>query len=698
MQNHSESFIPLLNEIEAEITAFGNNKPHRNFCILSRPGGGKTHLLKLIARRTTNLSTIHKITSIRLSSENTAVLSERELSIAVARKAGFAGSGGSFKDVAMLSAQSGEKILLLMENPEKFILKDFREIIASAADSESMFILASDSEKDIMQLPHFQIINLPLLSNNDIIEFLREKGLEKESIDKALKIFELYNFLPTIPGIVSELSKIFRLFPQASNDDIIQMILEKQCDRYRCDLTLLSPQQRYLLLSLGKNDFLSSPRELSEDTGLEIPVINSQLKRMRDFGILKEVSAEYSGSICHYFVDSLYHLWMYYEHHDSFMPFTKLIECMNVYKKYTGDFARRFMDFAINHYIAPFTPQCQVDFLLSPESFPLYPYEGLTKTVVSYIRGGDFRRAETMMEAESERSAAAGLKERSARALLFAGVARASMSNYEGAKSAFKESAARGEKSPLLWINYGAVYYREGNIMNARNCFQQAVKTVEKLPHAFANLGAVLFIGGELNMAEDAYLRALKLKENCIPAIIGLANIHYQWNEPETALKMYEDAVKLAPDNIPALQNAAYLAFIEGNNTLCADYCAKILSAENEISKLALSAELTETLRQTVVDNYGMAKKSFIDACNKMLVIDESQASEVLTIFFLALAGTGKYQFWLELYSIINYAHFADSLKLLRAAVSLKMGNNLEADRILPMEKQYFNDVLSYIS
>jgi len=518
----------LFNELSRKIAGFiaaaSAGEETGRYLIRTIRGGGKSHFLQLLKQELERTSGDLKIIPLIFNHDYCTAHTEREICRAAARQAGFSGGGNSLESLVSLLEDNGEKAVLLLENPRQIFGDSYHDLMDSIIRSGVSTVIVSDNPND-ESAAEFREFELPVFSIGDLAEMLKKSGISNEVNDSAAGLFNCFKFVPKTPKNADEAAKACILAGgKLSSADLFYRFLDRRTAEYKYRYNSISPQQRSILMAVAESEELLPPAELADNTGISLPVINTQIKRLRDAGIIREVKRSGRQSR-HYPSDPLFACWVKVKSRGKKIPFIELAVKWHNYQAVRDTPLNSFVRFLQDKILDKFTPEDDVRYLLDSSSFPVYPYESLTKTFISYIRGGDLRRAEAAMEIEGERSIAVGKNQKAARAKLLTGIARLKMGKIEGAKTALKESSSRGENHALLAINLGTVFYREGNLINARNNFMLAVKSTDKFPAAFCGLGAVLRSGGDLNQAEEYFSRALKLDADSVPALTGLANV-----------------------------------------------------------------------------------------------------------------------------------------------------------------------------
>jgi|GEM_PF-1621159 len=683
----------LFSSLREQLAFFAQGDAYRNLYLKGFPGGGKTHWLELIKQ--TTAADYTNIRTAFLHPDIEAVLTEKNLCSAIAAAAGYE-AGEKLADLVKLLSESGEKVLLLVESPESVFAGI--ELITLAGNS-GFFVIAASDFAPRENYPGFLHLQLPEWGLSQIEEMLKLRGYDENITNAVTGFYRMIDFAPKNPQRAVELAEASGKSVESAGE-LFRKLIDFYREEFRRILNSLSGQQKVIFLAIAKSPSMLTPGEIAEKTGFPVTVVNVQLKRMRDGGVLQEISTGGKG-VLHFPGHPLIRYWLSSSYLPGECALIRILEAQSDLNEADGRASGIFLR-TVSKKVLP-EPELtdEIRTVTSVEYFPEYPYETLTKTSASYLRGGDYRRVEAVMEVEAERSLNAGQNLRAGRALLFLGIARILLVNYESAKSAFKEAMARGEKHPLAETNLGALYAREGNMVSARGMFQQAVKAAEKLPQAYAGLGAVLREGGELKLAEEYFARSLQVDKNYAPALLGLANIHFAWGDYPAALQLAEDGLNVEGDNRSLLKLAAVTAYREGKYRLCSDYCVKLWEkagqVESEVEKLFLCAKAEYSLLQVEAENYGLAEKAFCECFRPG--ISGKLLEEVLTLYLLALWKEGQERFWLKLSEILEDKlgeKVLSALKLYRMAAKRMVYGNAagSGERLFPEESAVYEAIL----
>lgn len=649
-------FNELSRKIAGSITAASAGDETVRYLIRTIRGGGKSHFLQLLKQELERTGGGANIVPLIFNHDYSTAYTEREICRAAARQSGFSGGGNSLESLVSLLKDNGEKAVLLLENPHQIFGESYHRLMDSIIRCGVSVVIVSDNPND-ESAAEFRKFELPVFSIRDLAEMLKNHGNSNEISESAVELFNCFKFIPMTPKNADEAADACIIAGRKlSAAELFYRFLERRTAEYKYRYNTISPQQRSILMAVAESEELLPPAELADNTGISLPVINTQIKRLRDAGIIREVKRGGGRQSRHYPADPLFACWVKVKSQGRKIPFIELAVKWHDYRAMRDTPMNSFVRFLQDKILDKFTPEDDVRYLLDSSSFPAYPYEPLTKTFISYIRGGDLRRAEAAMEIDGERSIAVGKNQKAARAKLLTGIARLKMGKIEGAKTALKESSSRGENHASLAINLGTVFYREGNLINARNNFMLAVKSTDKFPAAFCGLGAVLRSGGDLNQAEEYFSRALKLNVDSVPALTGLANVNCMWKKHDLALKLLKDALELEKDNPICLKAAANISFAaqkfsqswEWNRQLL-----KVLPGENS-EKLYLAACLAEALAEAENNNYGLAENAFTRAVKFDFSYSTDVQQDILVMFFIALMSAGKFDFCAQAAEILE--------------------------------------------
>jgi len=663
-ENHTDALnlrgTVLFNELSREIAdsivkAYSVDEAGR-YLIRAMRGGGKSHFLQLLKQQIAGTNGDSKIIPLIFDHDYCVAYTEREICRAAARQSGFSGGGSSLESLISLLKDNGEKAVLLLENPRQIFGDSYHGLMDSIIHCGVSTVIVTDDPDD-QAGGEFQEFSLPIFSGADIREMLKNRGNANDIIEEVAGLFNSFKFVPLTPKNADEAAAACILAGgKLSCVEVFYRFLERRTAEYKCRFNSISPQQRSILMAVAESEVLLSPAELADNTGISLPVINTQVKRLRDAGIIREVTSGGGRQSLHYPSDPLFACWVKVKSPGRKIPFIELAVKWHDYRAMRDTPLNSFVRFLQERVLDKFRPEDDVRYLLDSNSLPVYPFEPLTKTFISYIRGGDLRRAEAAMEIEGERSISVGKNQKAARAKLLTGIARLKMGKIEGAKTALKESSSRGENHASLSINLGTVFYREGNLVNARNNFMLAVKSPDKYPAAFCGLGAVLRSGGDLNQAEEYFSRALKLDGKSVPALTGLANVNYLWKKYDLALNLLKDALQIENDNIICLNAAANISFATQRFSQSGEWnrlLVKALPGENS-EKLYLATCLAETLAEAKNNNYGLAEEALLRAVRFDFSCPAEVQEDILVMFFLALMSAGKFDYCVKAAEILE--------------------------------------------
>ena len=687
-----EKILPAVRE---ELDRFSRGEEYSNIYIKGFPGGGKTHWLKLIKEILERED--GKIYTVTLNPDKEAIISEKNLSVLISRAVKYE-AGADLAGVQSLLRESVEKAVILAESPERIFAGGKGVLLAEAGREGFLVITASDLAAG-EEYDDFLQLALPEWGIEQLCEMLLRRGYNAKTAERLKDFYRLVDFAPRKPRAALALAEAMEKADYNTGELFQRLICVSEAE-FQGILSRLSFQQKLIYLTICKSDKMLTAGEIGVETGFPVTVINTQLKRMRDSGILTEVSVRGRRAL-HYPSQTLIRYWLNPAYEAGEYPLIKVLDIWNELEKMEGKSWEVFLGYAAGWILAAPELQDEVRTVTGGEYFPEYPYESLSKTAASYLRGGDYRRVEAVMEVEAERSLNGGQNMRAGRSMLFLGIARILLENYEGAKSAFKEAIARGEKHPLAETNLGALYAREGNMVSARGMFQQAVKAVEKLPQAYAGLGAVIRAGGDFKQAEEYFVRSLQARKDYAPAMLGLANIHFTWGDYDTALNLAEAGLKSEGDNRLLLRTAAAAAYRWGKYKLCAKYCRELFEKfetnEAGISELYLCAQCTDSLLQVEEENFGLAERAYSECFRKEISI--KMVGEVLTAYMLALWRAGEERFWLKLVEILAEKLGAPAfagLKLHRMAASRRAYGKAvkEGERLFPEERAVYERLI----
>ena len=693
----------VVTEVFRQVRNFRNNIPFQDILICGRMGDGKTHLSLLLEYLINYERELPKINVTTFIQDYAVISDEGDLAHAIAEKSGFL-SAKTLSTLKIVLDERGEKALLLLKNPQKIVEKEFNSLLQSARQAGIMSIILSD-ERLHDSLNGFRRIDLPDYSMEQLLQILVKRNFPTSVQIQVRDLLETLDFIPRTPKIVIMLGILGQLEPHLEGIEIFGKLLQSLDSTFRANLGRMSFQQRKILLALVRSQSLLSPGQIADSTGLQVPIVNAQLKRLRDRGIVREDSLQSTGRAFHYPADRLFRYWLKQVFDRGSSNLLKLRYIRSEFIRLNKPPLSAFTSFSERKHPASPDINDEILFVTDSKYFPVQQFESLAKVAVSYIRGGDLKRTEAVMEIEAERSLNAGQNQRAARAMMFTGIARILLGSMEGAKSALKESISRGERHPLAKVNLAAVYFNEGNPVNARNLFQDAIRAPERMPHSFCGMGAVLRAGGEYKQAEEYYSRALEIDSKFIPAIIGMTLLNYHWGEYESAGRFLDQALTIDPHHLKLRLFASAVAFKLGDFIACYENSNYILELqEEELYEQAYNyycaANFAESLKNAEKRNFGIARILFEKCLEEWKTI--ASMTDMLSAYFIVLAGTKQWDFWLELAELWEDKagdEAVDNLFLYKTAIKDIMDGyiGISVERLFPEDRDIYRQIVEWL-
>ena len=672
------------------------------------PGGGKSHLLKYIQTTVKAHLKSMSLSWLNLNGDIDVILSPSDFLQILSNRVGGIEKINSWTELESLIKSKRHSILTFIEKPFSLFADGLKEILEKGSGAGSMFLIFSDSPPP-SDLELFDMIKLPSYSISQLKNILALRNLPAKIISNVERALSYFNFIHRTPSSALALAKIFLLEDDISLENALTAMLDDASPHYKSRLNKLSPQQRKLLTALAESEFMLSPKEISEVTSLEIPVINSQMKRLRDEGILISTGTVQGGKSAHYFHDYLFRSWIRQESSSSELPYFGFIRRWRQWRQAEGPPLIAYVYYLRKSIIPLRKPVNEIRFITDLANIPTQPFEPLAKVFIGYIRGENYQRAENMTEAETERSLNLGQKGRAARAMFFTGIARLLQNKLEAAFSAFKSAENHGEKDPRLSINLGSIHYLKGNLNIARNYFEAASKSGLKIPHSRAGLGIIYLEAEDSPMKAAPHIeRALEIDPEFTPALIAQGNILWSRGEYLQALNLFKRAIETDADNLNARLSAADIAFSLKLYDESAEYNAQIVRS-TEDSKVArevivmyCSAVAVSALNHALEQNYGLAEETFMQALVEANLLDEATVADIFLPFFFALTTTAGCEFWHRLFQSCQDADLnsvTDKLWLHRLALDIKQNPDSGYKfRLFPQEREALEEILTAFS
>jgi Flp pilus assembly protein TadD/DNA-binding MarR family transcriptional regulator len=675
----------LLASVVETIGAYFEGSKAKNYWFRCMEGGGKSHAISYIRSEMKRFC--------RKKHNNWAE---------------FSYEGDAFSDVQdfiiALNYKTGAiplRLAVAFENPRSLFGKYLPEVHRRMMDRDSMILYFSDTPLP-ENLASLQEMSFPVYDAETLTEILHKRGLANAVILKVIEVFQLYPFLPRTPSLALSLAKICVFNPALSAETVMYYLLQERYPQYLLKMQMLSPQQKRIIFALAQGKL--SPKDLSQATDMGIPVINAQIKRLRDEFWLHIEKTEDDSRQYHQVSNTLLRLALrqYSERKPS-----SIFHLHRIWRDW-----RSMPDSLVSAYTAYIRKHLQSvkklegapPFLLAAEALPVQGFEYLVRTAGNYIKSGNYALAEAGMEREAERSLNIGQNNRAGRALLIVGIARISMNNLEGAFSALNFARTLGEREPLLWLNLGALQFRRGEYSDARASFTEATKAVDKFPQAYTGLGFVFWKNRDNNEADKYFDHALKIEAEFAPALVGKAILLWENDNFTSALTLLKKACALFGDDYPLKLSTADVAFTAENFTECANQCWEILQSgksanlRSEASKLFVSALAAESLKAVDQRNFGLAGENLQRALFIAPEYGEEFISDILLPYFFALAQYRDLEIWRKLTGECRNLRFNELLELLKLhdlAFRIMEDESavVEVKKLFPEEKVLYEEI-----
>lgn len=682
---------------------YAGGKSPAHFWFRGEIGCGKSHLLALIRA----LLTEAPVEWIYLHPGNCAASNCDEIYNYVKSVLSHNSSSENIEEEGKAARGQLLKMIMAVEEPYQIWGAGLEDVLRGLPGSGLMLVFA-DSRNPPEGLDYFQRVEIPVLNSGQITEMLRKRSLEEKQCARISGIFDDFSFLPHRPLFIIESAKISLLNEGAVSEKVIECLLDVLSPRYSQILAGLSSQQKRILMTMASAEEMLTPGEIAAAIDNAAPVVNAQMKRLRDMGIV-EYAGGVSGGGYQVFSDLMFRHWIYKTAKGRRSGLFDLVRSWRRWRELNLEPEEALFTYIRENHCPRRHPVDEVCFLVESRFLPQDKYESLSKTAAGYLRSGKVKKLEALLENESERSLNLGQKLRAARCMMLTAVCRILMGRYEGAFSALKSSYNHGERHPLFWINMGGLYFQRGDYSHARDCYFEGIKSSDKYPHPYYGIGAILRREEALEKAEEYIDRALKVNPKFSPGLAGKGNIEWEKGELSKALFQFDNAVSADETNFAAGAAAADLAFEEKRYSLCAKYCGLILEKcgekdiKSEIAKQALAAFILESIRRVKSADFGQAEKVFAKALSLKDEIDAWVTEEILTRYFFALAEAGGSAIWDKQLTLCENSGLGDlRRRLYLFSVALKCaeeeGETISGNRIFPEARQTFQSIISRLS
>ncbi|MBC8205055.1 hypothetical protein ISS30_08525 [bacterium] len=681
----------------------GDNTP---VCITGISGCGKSHRLMDICARLSEYPPFNGGINIRLNCGN-PFLNEagllRKYILSVLSANGLSSKNDWYSALRDYFTKGNSLLILPEDLPaggNDGVVEVLRELREAGA-----FILAASDEN-----PHFEDLNfrnftIPIPTINQLKEMLHKRDVKDSVIDRTMEFLEIFHdIIPALPKYTVDFAKIISLAPEISGANSAEILLDRYDDYHNRILDSLSPQQRTLLGIIASSETIPLPAELAEITGWQVQIVNSQLKRLRDNGILKLTGRKGRNRTHHYFTKPIlrYHLNRKIFSHTPGL-FTLLAEWRD-YKKTGLRGVEALSKILETHHLPEFTPTEMIPFSTEINKFPREPYELLAKTAVNYLKAGHKIEAEHLLQTEIDRSLSLDQRGRAARGMLLLGLLRIIDGRLNEAYGSLKSAATHGEKHYMLWINLAAVNFQRGSLEAARKVLMEGIKSETDIPHFYSGLGSLFNTAGQYDKGGELLKRALQIDPHFAPAHLGLGNVRRIEADYEGALEEYMTALNIDPDSISIRMSAFDASFRLKNFGGCAELIAPALKLDDDehTAVKAAAVHLLALIEKAEKRNYGEAEEHFLKTLKIGLQIPPDKMISLLTFAFFALAEMSEPQFWAKTlqYTIEQgYSSLTNILKLHDFAMGY-MINPKEGgvkDILPPEEAAVFEEILEDI-
>ena len=184
-------FNELARKIAASISRTSSEEETGRYLIRAVSGGGKSHFIQLLKQELTETASDLRIVPLIFDHDCFSASTEREICRAAARQAGFAGGGSSLDRLISLLRDNGEKAALLFENPRQIFGESYSDLMERIVHCGVSTVIMTDDAEEITG-GEFREFNLPVFSNGDIVEMLKNRGSTDNINESAARLFSSF--------------------------------------------------------------------------------------------------------------------------------------------------------------------------------------------------------------------------------------------------------------------------------------------------------------------------------------------------------------------------------------------------------------------------------------------------------------------------------------------------------------------------
>jgi tetratricopeptide (TPR) repeat protein len=442
-------------------------------------------------------------------------------------------------------SERGKRILLLLDNLQ-MILGNFPEEdqsrLRSILISHDLFMIVGSAptlfeavvDYEIPFYNFFEIVWLKEISKDDVKALLK-KHLEHDKRTDILERFDDYRpRIRTIvhltggnPRLIVSLYQIFVEGEILEVERALLKLLDELTPYFQDRMKELSAQQRKIIDALALTDGLSTPTEIAHAACLEVNVVTTQLRRLKEQGYIRSHKEKGKRETLYDISDQLFRLWRQMRVEAGRRRLGFIVKFLKIWfseqeiSKFAGKLVREMLS-RLSEAKHEQVRETIDRLYYVQEAAPSYMH-----SAIHYQRISGLAALDDLSEAERE------LQEREAQ-----------LQTRED-----KELFASG------CVNLGAVYGLEGKYDQAAKWFRKALEVQPDKHEAWNNLGNVYAEKQEYDRAIEAYRRALEIKPDDHEAWNNLGNVYAEKQEYDRAIEAYRRALEIKPDMHEAWYN-----------------------------------------------------------------------------------------------------------------------------------------------
>ena len=668
----------MLEQTLTDLRERSKSKTNQHFLVIGPRGIGKTNFLMMVyfgVRNDKDLSS--QFLPLKFSEEEYSIVSLRDLFeqalevlVEETQQAELQGylekvreevndekaAEKAIQHLKDFARKEGKIILLLVDNIDLILgkqikkqaeIKRLRDILMNQSfltiigAAPTYFQEVSGYSKPLYNL--FKVLNLAELNEVQMQNFIRKRAEydeNKELLERlpgeSHKLKALHHLTGGNPRMVLTLYQILALAEFSDVKEYLVRLLDDLSPYFKGKLEWLSPQQRKIVDSMAKMDGAVSPTEIAKRARLGINVVNTNLKRLLDWGYVKLAEQERRKTRYYIISERIFRIWhqMRYSRSSSrkirfFVDFLQIwytledlkVEAERLKKTFQHCLEEKDVIKAkgviehLDYISAASTESAFRDAISDAEIQMLFDLDDLA---------GVQKRLEERIKCYSEARNVQGL----AKALHGMGLLHAEMGEYEKAVEYFDKEVEIRPDDNEAWVNRADVLDELERHEEAMKSYDEALRIEPDDDRAWYNRGNVLARLERYEEAINSYDKALRINPDKHEAWGNRGNALTALTRYEEAMKSYDEVLRIKPDDHLAWYNRGNaLARLERYEEAIKSYdeALKIKPDDHEAWNNRGAALLDSERSEEAVDSFQKALehstvKSDLEMCTLVLV------------------------------------------------------------------------------